>query len=1716
MMKQQTAKQNLQAAQANQLGGQATIAIPSSNTPNLQQQKAQQGSQQNVQQQQQQVINQQKYQDMKRIEDYTFCLSDLVGKGASGTVYLGENSVTKDLVAIKVIDLHQVKDEYTWGLICSEIDIMKKLKCENVVKLIDVFQTQNNAYIITELCEDGDLVDFMKRNAGKIRQNQAVKIITDILRGLQELAKHGIIHRDLKPANILISKKDVFKITDFGFARMVEKTDYLMTSLVGTPLYMSPQILKRQMYTSKCDVWSIGLIFYELIYGQTPWPSNSVIDLVNNMFSNPLKFPNVGQAGDVILEDVKDFIKGCLKFEEADRLGWEEVYRHSLFKDVLYAYAQKSPNNTSIATNNPFSNQDDRGSQLKSPNNHRDSLNKKGSFISSFQTSFMTTYTSSGNSNTTKNAKGNNNSNSYQSKQQNNLYSNQKQAKGGSSSSQGQKQQQAAQSGNTNSQLNTINANSNNQNIINGALNSNNNNTTLSSSTNSSNNNTQNANQVQGIAAGNNNNIQSILNKDFNQKTKTNSRQSTPSIQKQATNQSSQPIQPANPAGVNDAKNQNNFESSQQSTPRQQSKLGNQYQTAAKLANINNATIPQSGSFIANSPANNYQPAQQQIQCQQPSSFNVQNRQSQINSPHLKDKKANGQATLNQATSSFLQQNISSQSQNKLENMRQQYKKQVKDKKSSDYQYGQGSIHNLPNENQINNNVVPICNHSGVVYGSINSNPSEKSNVTAAGTATSSNSSSSFNFIHKRQKSARDVISNYNSAQNNFYIPLTSPTKHQAQSDKYRILTEPNQMNECKDNFSPNKNNTIMGINRESNFQNSQGNQNQLPQSSSSPLSTEPSQNPVPTVLITLGSMNQIIGGNSINNGRVNSPTKTEQVSGNMLNFSNDHSQSEINSLYSNPQLNNQIQIQRVGQGVINLEQSGTPEKQVGLQLKQCFYQQKGYLKNNTRSITPTMSASAQKGISPNTSNNTPKVSQHSDTGNKDNNGLSNSKKALSNFNKFATFVYNTEDRGSKLSSNSNYISSNSHQNASQSSKNSNGKRQKFNNRLSQQQQQSQIQTMTTSKLSDPKSNLNINNFNSSNTESYQSFDPFKTADQVLINNFAVYDESLNSSGSPKNYDKQQQDNLIDQQQVLVAQNLNRPQHNYVQLNLNSSNSGNIAYNLQSDKKFNSSQSPSIKGANQGLNGKQNHVPCQYKSYDFSNQIQKADEGVNTQKINQINLNQGSQMNQAQSPTNQQKNSLCLVPQIVQCRLDEQSQNDNKNSDTNSEKSPQHILNNPIINLNRREISSQQKQQITQVNLNYPLNMKNILGTTTQPGNSQYLGSPATNNSNIFSQLYNLEIGNQQINSATNHVAVNLVNPSSYQSPIIENKSVSSNVASSQAMTPLDLKKTHSDFLSPQLKNNKFSFDSSSINITPQAHTTTNQQNTQIIQQNQSNPMHNRYAQKSSDFTSFQSNFINSLVQQENYSSSDILNNYLNFCKLLSNLVRIINNSNFDKMAFQSSNFLLEKITFILLKNAMIKLTKVNDKMYANGENIFNLNDWNTFKISGKYTEMQTSFFLLYTEIQSSFEQEWNKGNNHSTQSQQINQDYSFVQLFNKDMTDDVRFYSISLSFVKSFIQLLNQKLSMNPQTSLQNINPIFTDKNDIVAVTLLNDFLEYHEILKTNLISMDSFHNQIFTKFNTFLSKFNNTYNYLTLVSKNFDAQFITNLQIKLKSITP
>lgn len=115
----------------------------------------------------------------------------------------------------------------------------------------------------------------------------------------------------MKPENILINNNKM-KIADFGFAKVVLSHSQLNKTLVGTPLYMSPQLLRSERYTSKCDIWAIGVVAYELLYGKLPWISHSQVELVKNIENNPLKFLETTK----ISNEFKQFLIGCLKPDE--------------------------------------------------------------------------------------------------------------------------------------------------------------------------------------------------------------------------------------------------------------------------------------------------------------------------------------------------------------------------------------------------------------------------------------------------------------------------------------------------------------------------------------------------------------------------------------------------------------------------------------------------------------------------------------------------------------------------------------------------------------------------------------------------------------------------------------------------------------------------------------------------------------------------------------------------------------------------------------------------------------------------------------------------------------------------------------------------------------------------------------------------------------------------------------------------------------------------------------------------------------------------------------------------------------------------------------------------------------------------------------------------------------------------------------------------------
>ena len=264
----------------------------------------------------------------KKVGDYTFHNANVLGEGSYSTVYLGQHEEYKHPVAIKVIARKSLVDNYMYETLASEIEILKKLDHPNIVRLYDVLNTTNNIYIITEYCNGGTLDDLLRREK-KLNENKAIFVMKDLLNGFQEILKHNIVHRDIKPANVFVSDGR-FKIGDFGFAKKVDDlNEPMMKSIVGTPLYMSPECLENKLYSSKNDVYSLGIIFFKLLYGRTPWPSKTRAELMQNMRASPLMIPDE----ESISIASKQFLLLSLRNKEFERINWQDIYEYPLFRE---------------------------------------------------------------------------------------------------------------------------------------------------------------------------------------------------------------------------------------------------------------------------------------------------------------------------------------------------------------------------------------------------------------------------------------------------------------------------------------------------------------------------------------------------------------------------------------------------------------------------------------------------------------------------------------------------------------------------------------------------------------------------------------------------------------------------------------------------------------------------------------------------------------------------------------------------------------------------------------------------------------------------------------------------------------------------------------------------------------------------------------------------------------------------------------------------------------------------------------------------------------------------------------------------------------------------------------------------------------------------------------------------------------------------------------
>jgi hypothetical protein len=195
-----------------------------------------------------------------------------LGQGQFGQVKLAVHKKTGQNAAIKIMGKKDIKSIEMYQ-IKKEIEVMKMSKHPNVVKLIDIFESADNFYLVLEYMGGGDLFDYLKARKFRLTEDRAREIILQLIQAVQFLHSFGVVHRDIKLENVMMSDvtdNAVPKLADFGLAKIVgpsEKAD----EPFGTLGYAAPEVLKKEPYGPACDLWSLGCISHALLCGALPF-----------------------------------------------------------------------------------------------------------------------------------------------------------------------------------------------------------------------------------------------------------------------------------------------------------------------------------------------------------------------------------------------------------------------------------------------------------------------------------------------------------------------------------------------------------------------------------------------------------------------------------------------------------------------------------------------------------------------------------------------------------------------------------------------------------------------------------------------------------------------------------------------------------------------------------------------------------------------------------------------------------------------------------------------------------------------------------------------------------------------------------------------------------------------------------------------------------------------------------------------------------------------------------------------------------------------------------------------------------------------------------------------------------------------------------------------------------------------------------------------------
>ncbi|CAD8153055.1 unnamed protein product [Paramecium pentaurelia] len=255
-----------------------------------------------------------------------FQIVKLLGSGSAANVYKVNSKIDNQDYAIKVFDKSlSYKDSTIQQSIKMEIKILRQLNHPNIIQYKGVFESNAQIILVQELLEGGDLKNILGDEI--VNEGAAKQILRSILKGLSYMHNKGIFHRDIKKCNLMLRTQDNFNslcIIDFGLAEKANDDNNYLFKYCGTPGCVAPEILRKQKYGLKVDIYSVGILGYQILFGKDPYQSASAKETILKNFLGHIDFLNIPQ----ISNNGLCFIKSLLQDDPINRLSAKQALKH--------------------------------------------------------------------------------------------------------------------------------------------------------------------------------------------------------------------------------------------------------------------------------------------------------------------------------------------------------------------------------------------------------------------------------------------------------------------------------------------------------------------------------------------------------------------------------------------------------------------------------------------------------------------------------------------------------------------------------------------------------------------------------------------------------------------------------------------------------------------------------------------------------------------------------------------------------------------------------------------------------------------------------------------------------------------------------------------------------------------------------------------------------------------------------------------------------------------------------------------------------------------------------------------------------------------------------------------------------------------------------------------------------------------------------------------